>query len=117
MLTAVHPKLPMRDKKRTIDFYVNQLGFQRFGEDYDGYLMVEKDEVQLHFFEFRELDPYENYGQIYIRVDNIQELYQSFVTNNVAIHPSGKLELKPWKQWEFALLDPDHNLLTFGQEA
>jgi len=23
--------------------------------------------------------------------------------------------MKPWGQKEFALLDPDHNLLTFGQ--
>jgi hypothetical protein len=25
------------------------------------------------------------------------------------------LENKPWQQREFALLDPDNNLLTFGQ--
>ena len=25
------------------------------------------------------------------------------------------LEIKPWKQKEFAVLDPDHNLLTFGE--
>jgi hypothetical protein len=26
------------------------------------------------------------------------------------------LETKPWGMREFSLLDPDHNLLTFGQE-
>lgn len=31
------------------------------------------------------------------------------------IHPNGHLALKPWKQKEFSLLDPDNNLLTFGQ--
>jgi hypothetical protein len=25
------------------------------------------------------------------------------------------MEIKPWGQIEFSLLDPDHNLLTFGQ--
>jgi len=27
----------------------------------------------------------------------------------------GKLEEKPWGEIEFSLLDPNHNLLTFGQ--
>jgi hypothetical protein len=35
--------------------------------------------------------------------------------NKIWIHPNGQLEIKPWGQKEFALLDPDHNLLTFGQ--
>jgi hypothetical protein len=31
------------------------------------------------------------------------------------MHPNGYLETKPWGQKEFSLLDPDNNLLTFGQ--
>jgi len=60
MLTAIHPKLPMRDKKISSEFYINQLGFQPYGGDFDGYLMVEKDNVQIHFFEFRALVPADN---------------------------------------------------------
>jgi catechol 2,3-dioxygenase-like lactoylglutathione lyase family enzyme len=116
MLTEIHPKLPMRDKAKTKAYYINQLGFQLVGEhDFDGYLMVYKDHIQLHFFEFKDLVPSENYGQVYIRTNDIDTLYQSFLTNNVAIHPNGPLEQKPWGQKEFALLDPDNNLLTFGQ--
>lgn len=116
MLTQIHPKLPMRDKNITRDFYLNKLGFQEFGSaDYEGYLMVEKDNVQIHFFEFKTLEPRENYGQVYIRTNNIDALYQSYLDNNVNIHPNGSLQTKPWGQREFALLDPDHNLLTFGQ--
>jgi hypothetical protein len=37
------------------------------------------------------------------------------VNSGVPIHPNGKLELKPWMQKEFSILDPDHNLLTFGE--
>ena len=66
MLTDIDPKLPMRNKSITRSFYLNQLGFQEFGSaDYDGYLMVQKDSIQIHFFEFKELDPKENYGQVY----------------------------------------------------
>ena len=53
MLTEINPKLPMRDKAVTNDYYVNKLGFQIFGDnDFDGYLMVYKDNIQIHFFEF-----------------------------------------------------------------
>ncbi|MEC3880910.1 bleomycin resistance protein [Parapedobacter sp. 10938] len=115
MLTAVHPKLPMRDKIATRSFYIDKLGFQEFGgADFEGYLMVEKDDIEIHFFEFKDLDPKENYGQVYIRTDDINKLYKLFSARGL-IHPNGPLEKKPWGLWEFSMLDPDHNLLTFGQ--
>ncbi|MEM7659050.1 MAG: VOC family protein [Bacteroidota bacterium] len=118
MLTAVSPKLPMRNQAITQAYYCQQLGFETSGNtDYDGYLMVQKDQIELHFFAFKDLDPKENYGQIYIRTDEIERFYQELVEKGVAIHPAGKLTRKPWGQQEFSLLDPDNNLLTFGQEG
>ncbi|HEA28796.1 MAG TPA: VOC family protein [Leeuwenhoekiella sp.] len=117
MLTAVNPKLPMRDKAVTRDYYINKLHFKELGAtDFDGYLMLEKENVQIHFFEFKNLDPKENYGQIYIRTDQIANLYASMLAEKIDVHPNGQLQIKPWGQKEFSLLDPDHNLLTFGQE-
>jgi catechol 2,3-dioxygenase-like lactoylglutathione lyase family enzyme len=115
MLTNINPKLPMRDKSATREFYIKKLGFVQNGGDFDNYLMVEKDNVQIHFFEFKELDPQGNYGQVYIRTDDVDALYKSFQDNRVAIHPNGHLQTKPWGQKEFSILDPDNNLLTFGQ--
>lgn len=118
MLTDINPKLPMRDKAATRDFYICKLGFQEFGSaDYDGYLMVKKDNIQIHFFEFKELDPKENYGQVYIRTNDIDNMYQTLLDRKVSVHPNGALQEKPWGQKEFALLDPDNNLLTFGQSV
>jgi hypothetical protein len=117
MLTDINPKLPMRDKTLTKEFYINKLGFQQFGNDYDEYLMVQKDNVQIHFFEFKELDPKENYGQVYIRTNDIENLYQSILDKKVSVHPTGNLQTKPLRQKEFSLLDPDNNLLTFGQSV
>ncbi|MDX2302174.1 MAG: VOC family protein [Microscillaceae bacterium] len=114
MLTEVNPKLPMRDKAKTKDFYINQLGFTQ-SADYEGYLIIQKDSIEIHFFEFKTLDPKENYGQVYIRTNEIDHLYQSFLDKKISIHPNAPLEIKPWRQKEFSLLDPDHNLLTFGQ--
>lgn len=113
MLTNIHPKLPMRDKAATRDFYINQLGFQEFGmADFDGYLMVEKDSIQIHFFEHKDLNPKENYGQVYIRTNNINALYLAMKEKDVLCSP---LEHKAWMQREFSVLDLDNNLLTFGQ--
>src|SRR6478609_6472816 len=55
MLTDINPKLPMRDKSVTREFYIKKLGFQQFGNDYEGYLMVQKDNIQIHFFSLMSL--------------------------------------------------------------
>lgn len=116
MLTAIHPKLPMRNKVITRKYYIEQLGFTQVGNaDYDGYLMLEKENIQIHFFEFAALQPAENYGQVYIRTTDIEALCKKLLNNQVAIHPNGSLTTQPWGQKEFSLLDPDNNLLTFGQ--
>jgi hypothetical protein len=97
MLTNINPKLPMRNKTATKDFYLNKLGFREFGNaDHSGYLMVEKDNIQIHFFEFKELDPKENYGQVYIRTNDIDKLYQSMLEKKLSIHPAGDLQIKSW---------------------
>jgi catechol 2,3-dioxygenase-like lactoylglutathione lyase family enzyme len=114
MLTAVNPKLPMRDKNITNDFYINNLGFEQVA-DYADYLILRKDSVEMHFFAFAGLNPDENYGQVYIRTDDIDSFYESLLARNVSIHPAGGLQPKPWGQKEFSMLDPDKNLLTFGQ--
>jgi len=117
MLTEIHPKLPMRNKAITKEYYINRLGFKQVGSDeYDEYLMIKKDDIEIHFFLFKNLKPKKNYGQVYVRTNSIDQLYQELIDKNIAIHPNGKLEIKPWEQKEFALLDPDHNLLTFGQK-
>lgn len=114
MLNAVNPKLPMRDKAITLAYYLEELGFSLVG-DYDDYVMVERDTVEIHFFQFPDLDPTTNYGQVYIRTTHIDALYAQWMAAGIAIHPNGPLRAKPWGQREFALLDPDNNLLTFGQ--
>ena len=76
MLTHISPKLPMRNKAATRDFYLNKLGFKESGTaDYEGYLMIQKDSIEIHFFEFKTLEPKDNYGQVYIRTNDIDYLY------------------------------------------
>ena len=116
MYLSVNPQIPMRSKIATREFYIDKLGFKDLGAvDYDGYLMLGKEQVEIHFFLFKDLIPAENYGQLYIRVNQIDDLYQSFLDKDIPIHPNGKLQTKPWRQKEFSILDPDNNLITFGE--
>lgn len=116
MLTNINPKLPMRNRKITENYYVNKLGFKYAGsDDFEFYLIVEKDNIQIHFFEYSTLNPNENYGQVYIRTDDIDALYKSMIDNKIEIHTNGHLKITAWGTKEFALLDPDFNFLTFGQ--
>jgi hypothetical protein len=114
VLKDIIPKLPMRNKMLTKEFYLNQLSFELIS-DYGDYILIKKDQIEIHFFEFKTLNPLENYGQVYIRVFDIDDVYKDLKDKNVSIHPNGNLEIKPWGQKEFSLLDPDNNLLTFGQ--
>ncbi|MFZ4262500.1 bleomycin resistance protein [Sphingobacterium sp. HJSM2_6] len=115
MLLSVCPKLPMSDVKVTRDFYSQKLGFIQLSPDYPNYLILHKNQIEIHFFEFKNLDPAQNYGQIYIRCQDIKSIYEDFMAKQVSIHPNGNLSRKPWGITEFSILDPDLNLLTFGE--
>lgn len=114
MLKSICPKLPMSNKSNTIAYY-NKLGFKIIG-NYEGYLMIAKDGIEIHFFEYQNLNPLNNYGQVYIRLKGIESFYEMLLASAIEIHPNAPLQSKPWGQKEFALLDPDHNLLTFGED-
>lgn len=117
MLTNVHPKLPMRSKNASLTFY-KKLGFTELGNsNYDYYLMLQKDAIQIHFFEHKTLNIKENYGQIYIRTNDIESWYAYVINQGVQIHPSGHLSLKPWGLKELSVLDTDNNLITFGENV
>jgi hypothetical protein len=115
MITRVVPKLPYIDKDQTVKFYVDKLRF-KLQSDYGDYLIVSLSSVELHFFSYPTLQPAKSDFMIYLRVDeDIDLLYRQYQNDGVAIHPNGKLEDKPWNQREFAIIDPNGTLLTFGQ--
>lgn len=103
MITDIIAKLPMRHKELTLNFY-KKLGFTIFGNEFDNYLMLQRDNLQLHFFEFKNLIPDENYGQIYIRTTSIENLYNTFIENKVPIHPNGHLAKKLGDKKNFPFL-------------
>lgn len=117
MITTAIPKLPFIDKQKTLDYYVNQLGFDLIS-DYGDYLILIQGSVELHFFSFAEFLPQKSDFMIYLRIDNdIEGYYQKLQDLGVKIHPNGKLESKVWHQKEFSIVDPNGTLLTFGQST
>ncbi|MEJ7644704.1 MAG: VOC family protein [Chryseolinea sp.] len=115
MISSVVPKLPYIDKQQTVDFYVGKLRFT-LQSDYGDYLIMALHSVELHFFSYADLKPAKSDFMIYLRVnEDIEALYKQYQTDGVEIHPKAELDDKPWGQREFAILDPNGTLLTFGQ--
>ena len=114
MLTGVHPILPMRNKQETQSFYLDMLGFNALDIEnkWERYLMVRKDEVELHFSLFENLIPDKNDCSCYIRTDNVLMWYNLAKEKNLDIEK--ELQDYPWQQKEFVLRDPNHNYLVFG---
>jgi hypothetical protein len=111
-LVAAIPKLASLDIGRSIAFF-KSLGFLRQGE-YPDYGIVSRDSVQLHFWLCADARiPHETACRI--DVEGIDQLFVEFSGKGV-IHPNGALALKPWGVWEFSILDPDGNLVTFQQQ-
>jgi hypothetical protein len=115
MITSVVPKLPFIDKQRTLNFYVDQLGFV-LSADYGDYVILRMDSVELHFFAYPTLEPGKSDFMIYARIEkDIEKHYERLEKMEPPFERLGKLELKPWGQKEFPLIDPNGTLLTFGQ--
>jgi hypothetical protein len=111
-LISVVPKLPALNLDETLEFY-SKLKFKLSGDViYPDYLMIHRDDIELHFFLHCDLNVLENYGMCYIRVQGVDGLYKEFKKIIPELKPP---ELKPWGQKEFYLADNNHNGLAFGE--
>lgn len=73
----------------------------------------------MHFFAYEELLPSENYAQCYWRVKQVDALYAECKGANLPRFGAPRLETvedKPWGMREFAIVDPNGNLVRIGQE-
>jgi len=115
-IESIIPKLPSRNLAATKSFY-EKLGFTQTGGNYPDYLMMTRDNLEIHFFLFPDLDVSQNYGMCYVRVKNIDALYAAFQKAGIDFPDSRMLKQKPWGQKEFSIIDTEANLLTFGEGA
>ena len=112
------PILPSRSVNDTLAFY-RRLGFDGkiWGAPYS-YAILRRDTVELHFFTDKELRPAESSASCYIRVSDVESISREFALAQLpkrGIPRQDALEDKPWGMREFAIVDPDGNLLRIGQ--
>lgn len=112
------PVLPCRSLDATGKFY-RRLGFEGGAHEADSqYGIFRRGSLELHFFTHRELVPAESSAGCYLRVGDVASLYRDCALASlpkVGIPRITDLKDKPWGLREFALIDPDGNLLRIGQ--
>jgi len=113
---AAVPALAVSDERRAVAFLADALGFEELTHDGDGLGILRQDQVELHVWVAdgsalgaeRQLA-----GTVSCRIEltGIDSLYERCQALG-AVHPNGPLGDTPWGTREFAVLDPDHNLIT-----
>jgi catechol 2,3-dioxygenase-like lactoylglutathione lyase family enzyme len=113
-LTKACPVLAARDIEASLDWYREVLGFSARLVRAD-YGIAERDGIEVHFWQCDDRHVAEN-TSAYFRVAGVDELFSSLGrageagrVNPVADHP--------WGMREFSVIDPDGNLLRFGEPA
>ncbi len=108
------PILAARNVDETAAFY-GRLGFEvlaRYDQFGPTYLLLRRDDVELHFVHTPDVDPEESSGGCYLRLDDAQAVYDEW-------EPLGLAEIHaprdtPWGMREFFLIDPSGNLVRIG---
>ena len=111
------PTLPSRSLPDTLAFYA-RLGFEGSLLGADTYAILTRGTLELHFFIYKDLQPAESSFGCYLRVLDVDTIYQAFASSQLprfGIPRMDALEAKPWGMKEFAIVDEDGNLLRIGQ--
>lgn len=118
MLEQICPILPSRDFDVTEAFYT-RLGFERWYRD-DGYLLMNRDKIEVHFFHHPDHLPEESDHGAYVRPADVdafsKEMVQLELPADEGFPRFWPAEDKPWGMREATLWDPDGNLFRIGQE-
>jgi len=119
MLTSICPIFPSSSFKTTSAFY-EQLGFRVIAlYEKEGYLILERDEVEVHFNRDDSLDPAKSVHSTFVRVTDARELSAEFQQLGLPLEGIPRVTLaedKPWGICELAIVDPDGHLLRLGHE-
>ena len=112
------PTLPCRSVSATVEFYT-RFGFEGGAHEFNSaYAILRRGSIELHFFLHKELVPAESSAGCYIRVLDVERIYGAVLSSQLprtGIPRMDTLEDKPWGLREFAIVDPDGNLLRIGQ--
>lgn len=105
------PVLASLDIQRSVEFFASKLDFTIQYVSQGAYGIVSRGNVHIHFWACGDRRIAEATG-CRLSVLNIESLY-AHCTSQEIVHPNGPLNTTPWGNREFAILDPDGNLVTF----
>jgi catechol 2,3-dioxygenase-like lactoylglutathione lyase family enzyme len=114
---GVAPILPSSDLASTTAFY-ERLGFGQASFFPGEYLIVNRGDVWLHFFPVADLDPWTSIAGCYLYVEDADALYSEYAALGLPGEGIPRLQGPPddsdYGMREFAVVDPDGNLLRIG---
>jgi catechol 2,3-dioxygenase-like lactoylglutathione lyase family enzyme len=108
----VLPVLPSLDIAETLAFYRDELGFKAVVYQAADYLILRRDEMELHFWLMDDRSLCER-TSVYLRGGGIALLHAEYDARGVKSLTA--LEVRPWNMEEFYIHDPHGNLLRFGR--
>lgn len=109
------PVLASLDIERSVEFFCSRLGFVKIHAEQGTYGIVSCGSVNIHFWACGDRRIAEATG-CRVGVKGIQALFSQCVGHGI-VHPNAPLAKTPWGNHEFAILDPDGNLVTFYEPA
>ncbi|MBX5104832.1 VOC family protein [Rhizobium lentis] len=108
----VLPVLPSLDIDATLAFYRDKLGFANVVYQAEDYLILRRDEMELHFWRTTDAGLCEK-TSVYLRGGAIGALHAEYLKRG--IERLTEMEVRPWNMEEFYIHDPHGNLLRFGR--
>ena len=125
------PALPVKAIAQSVPFYRDLLGFSLVHQD-DGMAIFRRDDIEIHLWEASDESwqtrsggaPVVSGGESFIagtascrvEVRGVDDLHHVMQPLQI-IHPNAPLGDQPWGTREFAVLDPDNNLITFFERV
>lgn len=129
MLQAI-PALPVKNIKKSIDFYRDNLGFSLVHYE-EGFTVLECNNVRIHLWEASDeswrtrsnsapvCSGAESFiagtASCRIEVEGVDELYRHIQPLGI-LHSNAKLSDQWWGERDFAVTDPDNNLIAFFEK-
>jgi catechol 2,3-dioxygenase-like lactoylglutathione lyase family enzyme len=107
------PVLASLDMTRTLDFYRDVLGFRTENIEGFSYGMAVRGDTELHFWVCNDKHIAEN-TSCYIRVQDIGAVHRELSTKIPSLQAVVRTA---WGMDELYVIDPDGNLIKFGQES
>ncbi len=109
------PVLASLDIEQSVEFFVSKLGFTREYASQGEYGIVSNGPVEIHFWACADRRIAEA-TSCRVQVHGVQALHARCASQAI-VHPNAPLDTKPWGTKEFAILDPDGNLVTFFEDV